>query len=92
MEEKCLQRYLRCLIILLSVQLIVDNNEVANFFVPKQANGVSIEETWDSIAMRGTGSHDLVLNDVILTEKYCVEKLTTKKKQMVPFYIFRLVI
>ena len=59
---------------------IVDNNEVANFIVPKKANGVSIEETWDSIAMRGTGSHDLVLNDVILKEEYCVEKLTTKKK------------
>ena len=59
---------------------ILDNNEVANFVVPKKSNGVSIEETWDSIAMRGTGSHDLVLNDVILKEEYCVEKISTKKK------------
>lgn len=38
--------------------------EVIHFSVPLAADGVRIEETWDTIGMRGTASHDLVLQDV----------------------------
>ena len=35
-----------------------------NFLVPRDAEGVSIEDTWHTVGMRGTGSNDLVLDDV----------------------------
>jgi alkylation response protein AidB-like acyl-CoA dehydrogenase len=56
------------------------NNDVGNFLISRNTKGVIIEETWDSIAMRGTGSHDLVLNNVEVDEKYCVEILSKAKK------------
>ena len=43
-----------------------DGAEVAHFSVPLAAEGVSIVETWDTLGMRGTASHDLVLEDVVV--------------------------
>jgi alkylation response protein AidB-like acyl-CoA dehydrogenase len=43
-----------------------DGAEVAHFSVPLAADGVSIVETWDTLGMRGTASHDLVLDDVVV--------------------------
>lgn len=60
---------------------IEDTEEVGNFLIPRSAAGVEIEETWDSIAMRGTGSHDLILKDVKVPKKYFVEKFKPGKKQ-----------
>jgi acyl-CoA dehydrogenase len=40
--------------------------EVLHFSVPLAADGVRIEETWDTLGMRGTASHDLVLDDVVV--------------------------
>ncbi|WP_205471949.1 acyl-CoA dehydrogenase family protein [Nocardioides sp. SYSU D00038] len=34
--------------------------------VPLAADGVRVEETWDTLGMRGTASHDLVLEDVFV--------------------------
>lgn len=42
--------------------------EVIVFGLPLAAEGVRIDETWDSAGMRGTGSHDLVLEDVFVSE------------------------
>lgn len=55
--------------------------EIANFLIPRSAEGLKIEETWDVIAMRGTGSHDLVLEDVIIPEEYIVEPIKPGKKR-----------
>jgi alkylation response protein AidB-like acyl-CoA dehydrogenase len=38
----------------------------ANFLVPMAAEGVRIEETWDNLGMRASGSHDVVLEGVIV--------------------------
>jgi acyl-CoA dehydrogenase len=38
--------------------------DVMHFSVPLAAPGVRIEETWDTLGMRGTASHDVVLEDV----------------------------
>ena len=43
-----------------------DGAEVLHFAVPLSADGVSIDETWDTLGMRGTASHDLVLDDVVV--------------------------
>jgi len=42
--------------------------EVIAFALPLCAEGVRIEETWDSSGMRGTGSHDIVVDDVFVSE------------------------
>jgi acyl-CoA dehydrogenase len=44
--------------------------QVLHFGVPLAAAGVRLEETWDTLGMRGTASHDVVLEDVFVpTEK-----------------------
>ncbi|WP_078410840.1 acyl-CoA dehydrogenase family protein [Priestia abyssalis] len=59
---------------------IQGTDEVGNFIVPRHVEGVSIEETWDMIAMRGTGSHDLLLKNVRLTKESLAEKITAQQK------------
>lgn len=39
-----------------------------HFAVPFSAPGVTIEETWDTMGMRATGSHTVVLQDVFVPE------------------------
>lgn len=41
---------------------------VLHFAVPFSAEGVSIRETWRVMGMRGTGSHDVELNDVFVPD------------------------
>lgn len=60
---------------------IKDNNQVGNFLVPRSAEGVEIEETWDSIALRGTGSHDLLLHNVVVPDECYVERLGKEGKR-----------
>jgi len=40
------------------------------FFVPMDTPGVRIEETWDSLAMRASGSHDVIFEQVRVPEEY----------------------
>lgn len=47
---------------------ITGSDRVANFLVKREYSGLSIDETWNSVAMRATGSHDLVLDHVSLPE------------------------
>lgn len=48
------------------------------FIVHKNLPGVKIEETWDMIAMQGTGSHDLILDHVQVNSEDYAEKSTRK--------------
>jgi alkylation response protein AidB-like acyl-CoA dehydrogenase len=41
---------------------------VLQFGVPMSAAGVSVRETWDTMGMRGTGSHDVLLDDVFVPD------------------------
>lgn len=59
---------------------IEPSNESAFFLIPRKSKGVSIEETWDSIAMRSSGSHDLVLDKVEIPLDYLTEKLENRRK------------
>jgi alkylation response protein AidB-like acyl-CoA dehydrogenase len=38
------------------------------FGIPMNAAGVSVRETWDTMGMRGTGSHDILLDDVFVPD------------------------
>lgn len=59
---------------------IEGEEEVGLFLIPRETSGLSIEETWDMIAMRGTGSHDLVLENVDIKHDFLVERLGGFKK------------
>ncbi|MEH7123906.1 acyl-CoA dehydrogenase family protein [Bacillus sp. JJ1773] len=50
-----------------------DKQAIGFFLLHKDLEGLSIEETWDVISMRGTESHDLVLEKVIVEESKLVE-------------------
>lgn len=41
---------------------------VLHFAVPMNAQGVKLHDTWKVMGMRGTGSHDLELNDVFIAD------------------------
>ncbi|NMN99547.1 acyl-CoA dehydrogenase family protein [Antrihabitans stalactiti] len=43
-----------------------DGPNVLHIAVPKSADGVSIESTWDTMGLRATGSHTVVLDDVFV--------------------------
>ena len=45
-----------------------DGPQVVHLSVPFSAEGVRLEETWDAMGMRGTGSHTVVLDDVFVPD------------------------
>lgn len=57
---------------LLMTSAVYDDPEagasVLHFGVPFKAEGVAILDTWDTMGMRGTGSHDVELKDVFLAD------------------------
>ncbi|PAD27742.1 acyl-CoA dehydrogenase [Niallia circulans] len=59
---------------------INDTDDVGNFLIPKECRGIRIENTWDSIALRGTGSNDVYFENVEIPARYFVEKLDSRKK------------
>jgi acyl-CoA dehydrogenase len=46
----------------------VPGAEVIAFGLPLSAEGVRVDETWDSAGMRGTGSNEIILEDVFVGE------------------------
>lgn len=52
---------------------IEEYEQMGYFLIHKDTPGVSIEENWDVLSMRGTGSHDLVLENVHLPQEALVE-------------------
>ena len=45
-----------------------DGPTMLHFGVPMNAKGISIVESWDTLGMCGTGSHDVVLEDVFVPD------------------------
>ncbi|WP_028785083.1 acyl-CoA dehydrogenase family protein [Thalassobacillus devorans] len=56
--------------------------EVSWFLIEKNQEGVTVEHTWDTLGMRGTGSDDLVLKNVSVEDDKLVE--LTSQKSSVP--------
>ncbi len=52
---------------------IEEKEKVGFFLINRDLDGVSIEETWDVVSMRGTSSNDLILNNVGVQESDLVE-------------------
>ncbi|MGH2516318.1 MAG: acyl-CoA dehydrogenase, partial [Ktedonobacterales bacterium] len=56
---------LRYFLVLAAVEDPGKPPRLGNFLVPNDAPGLRIEETWDALALRASGSHDLVLEDAL---------------------------
>jgi alkylation response protein AidB-like acyl-CoA dehydrogenase len=54
--------------LLLTSAVLSGGEQVAHFAVSLRAPGVRIEENWNTLGMRGTGSHTAVLEDVFIPE------------------------
>ncbi|GIN90455.1 putative acyl-CoA dehydrogenase YdbM [Siminovitchia terrae] len=52
---------------------IEEKQAIGFFLLHKDTEGLSIEETWDVISMRGTESHDLILENVKVDDSMLVE-------------------
>ncbi len=61
---------------------IEGSDQLGEFVIDRDLSGVYIEETWDMISMRGTGSHDLVLDQVLVTEDNLVNVITPGGKTL----------
>ncbi len=57
------------------------SEQVGQFLVPATSKGLTIEETWDSISMKATGSHDLVLDKVKIDAQNLLTILDKKKRK-----------
>jgi alkylation response protein AidB-like acyl-CoA dehydrogenase len=51
-----------------AIEETADGPSVLQFGIPMNAQGVSIAETWDTLGMRGSGSHDVVLDGVFVPD------------------------
>lgn len=60
--------------------VVSDTDDVAEFLVPRQTHGVVIEPTWNMMGMRGTASHDLVLEQVVLGEEALVRSRSQESR------------
>jgi alkylation response protein AidB-like acyl-CoA dehydrogenase len=45
-----------------------EGSEVLHFAIPFKSEGVRLVETWNALGMRGTGSHDVILEDAFVPE------------------------
>ena len=52
---------------------IEEKGQIGFFLIHKDVAGLSIEENWQMSAMRGTSSHDLVLQNVVVPTNHLVE-------------------
>jgi acyl-CoA dehydrogenase len=46
-----------------------DERVILNMAVPVRADGVTVLDNWDTLGMRGTGSHDVEIDDVFVPEE-----------------------
>ncbi|MEK4245628.1 acyl-CoA dehydrogenase family protein [Psychrobacillus sp. FSL K6-2684] len=64
--------------------LVTCTNEVGiieMIVIPKDSPGVTIEETWDMLAMRGTASHTLILENVRAPERNILKTLPATRPE-----------
>jgi alkylation response protein AidB-like acyl-CoA dehydrogenase len=53
-------------------------DEVLHFAIPFDSDGLRTVKTWNSLGMRGTGSHDLLLEDVFVPDEAVVLRRTAE--------------
>ena len=59
---------------------IADEDSVGEFLVHGGSTGLSVEESWNSMSMRGTGSHTLVLDNVFVPDERLLDTMASGRK------------
>lgn len=59
---------LRYFIVLAKIEEEGRQPRLGDFLMPNDAPGLRIEETWNALALRSSGSHDLILDDAWIAE------------------------
>ncbi|MGG0655814.1 acyl-CoA dehydrogenase family protein [Rummeliibacillus pycnus] len=57
-----------------------ENNEVEMILVPSNLKGISLKDSWDSLAMRGTASQTVILDHVRVPNTYVLQTKTSQLK------------
>jgi alkylation response protein AidB-like acyl-CoA dehydrogenase len=60
---------------------VPEEETIGWFLVHRDTSGLKIEETWDMISMQGTGSHDIILENCKVPQKYYVENQDGRVKK-----------
>ncbi|MFC5402585.1 acyl-CoA dehydrogenase family protein [Cohnella soli] len=55
-----------------TVSATLEGEDVVGEFLVRRSPAVTVEETWDTLGMRATGSHDLLLNEVFVPDEETV--------------------
>lgn len=61
---------------------IEEKQGIGEFLIPKEADGLRIEETWNTLGMRSTRSDDLILEQVKVPAEYLVSMKGEAKKKL----------
>ncbi|HEX6970367.1 MAG TPA: acyl-CoA dehydrogenase family protein [Micromonosporaceae bacterium] len=74
---------------LVAARSVDDSAVVSQFLVPATADGLKVEETWDSLGMRATASHDLHLDVTVPADRLLggVEGLALVVAQLMPHWM-----
>jgi acyl-CoA dehydrogenase len=51
-----------------------DGRQVLSMGIPVSAEGITVLDTWDAMGMRGTGSHDVEMTDVFVSDAQVMSK------------------
>lgn len=60
------------------VTATTEEDEVITAIIPRDAEGVAIEESWDMVAMRGTASQTLLLKDVRIPSSHVLKPVNSQ--------------
>ncbi|MDN4072233.1 acyl-CoA dehydrogenase family protein [Fictibacillus terranigra] len=63
---------------------VKDSDQVSSFLVSHKVPGVSIEDKWNTLGMRGTRSDDLILKDVAVEPDDLVETADQENNEQLP--------
>jgi alkylation response protein AidB-like acyl-CoA dehydrogenase len=74
---------------LVAARSAADPSLVSQFLIPADADGITVEPTWDSLGMRATSSHDLHLDVVVPADALLggVEGLALLVAQLMPHWM-----
>jgi alkylation response protein AidB-like acyl-CoA dehydrogenase len=74
---------------LVTARSVDDSSVVSQFLVPATVEGLQVEQTWDSLGMRATASHDLHLDVIVPAERLLggIEGLALVIAQLMPHWL-----
>jgi alkylation response protein AidB-like acyl-CoA dehydrogenase len=74
---------------LVAARSVGDQSVVSQFLVPASSDGLQVEQTWDSLGMRATSSHDLHLDVTVPADRLLggMEGLALVVAQLMPHWL-----